>query len=296
LSKYWKIGLIAWSWFFAAPTGRFYRSSADKKVCSRQNQWGRVMVPPVTQAIDRLSPETLRIVDDFWAADLGCSRAMLRSSRAIAVPHPAKYSDWSGIFILLVGTAPIISLPRALYSSLHTQAQSWLASEALDATFLRSVLGGSVDKIIGPAFIGYTDHRSAPSAEASRARLLREDDGENVAGLRAACDPADWRQGGREHGDNPAVGCFANEELVAMAGYEIWAGAIAQISIVTHPSYRRRGFGRTAVSRLIDIVFERRLVPQYRTLHSNQASMKIASALGFVPYGTTMTVHLRSNS
>jgi GNAT superfamily N-acetyltransferase len=252
------------------------------------------MVPPVNQAIDRLSPETLRIVDDFWAADLGCSRGMLRSSSAIVVPHPAQYSNWTGIFILLVGAAPIISLPRALFPSLSTRAQSWLASEALDATFLRSVLSGSVDKIIGPAFVGYMDHRSAPSAEASAARLLREDDGEKISKLRTACDPADWRQGGRELGENPAVGCFANEELIAIAGYEIWAGVIAQISIVTHPSYRRRGFGHAAVSRLIEPIIERRLVPQYRTLHSNQPSMKIASALGFVEYATTMTLHLRS--
>lgn len=245
--------------------------------------------------IDQLSPETLRIVDDFWAADVGCSRDTLRSAGAIAVPHPAQYSDWSGIFILLVGPAPIISLPYVLYPSLCARAQRWVAAQVLDAAYLRSSIGLPVDKIIGPAFIGYADRRSFQPAKESAAELLRKEDGGQVAALRAACDPADWEHGGRELGENPAIGCFTRSELVALAGYEIWTGGIAHISIVTHPLYRRQGYGRAAVSRVTKIALDRGLVPQYRTLDGNAPSIKIASTLGFTRYATTMTVRLHSN-
>jgi GNAT superfamily N-acetyltransferase len=243
-----------------------------------------------------LTVETLQTVDEFWAADLGCSREMLRSKQTIVVSHPNQYSDFTGIFILLVASAPIISMPRELYSSLSSKAQHWSASQVLDAVTLRSLIGDRIDKIIGPAFIGYTGIGTFRPVEANSLILLQSDNSERIASLRAACDPIEWQHGGRELNENPTVGVFDNTELVALAGYDIWGERIAHISIVTHPRYRRHGHGRAAVSRLTQVALERGLVPQYRTLDSNAPSMKIAAQLGFTRYATTLTVRLHSDS
>ena len=83
---------------------------------------------------------------------------------------------------------------------------------------------------------------------------------------------------------------FANGELIALAGYETWGGTIAHISIVTHPSHRNQGAGRTAVAGVTQHALRAGLLPQYRTLQSNQPSIRIAEALGFSAYATSMAV------
>jgi len=235
-------------------------------------------------------------VDKFWAADFGCPREMLRSEGTITVCHPNQYSDWKGIFILRIDSAPIISLPRDLFSSLCTEARQWSTTQVFDSTQLRSLVGSRVDKIIGPAFIGYTESGKFQPIESRSTTVLGNEHSGHVASLRAACDSIDWEHGGHELGENPAVGVFVEKELAALASYDVWSDRIAHIFILTHPRYRRHGYACAAVSRLVEIALERGLVPQYRTLESNTASMKIAARLGFTRYATTMTVGLHSKS
>ena len=75
---------------------------------------------------------------------------------------------------------------------------------------------------------------------------------------------------------------FKGQELVALASYQLWGERIAHIAFATHPLFRGRGYATAAVSALTKIVFERHLVPQYRTLETNSASMDIARRLGFI--------------
>jgi GNAT superfamily N-acetyltransferase len=241
-----------------------------------------------------LSREIVQTVDEFWAADVGCPCESLRSEGTITVCHPNQHSDWNGIFILRIDSAPIISLPRDLFSSLCIAARQWSTTQVFDSTQLRSLIGSCVDKIIGPAFIGYTESGMFRPIETSSTTLLRNEHSEHVVSLRAACDPMEWDHGGRQFGENPTIGVFVGTELIALAGYDIWGDRIAHLSIVTHPRYRRHGHGCAAVSRLTEIALERGLVPQYRTLDSNTASIKIAAKLGFTRYATTMTVWLHS--
>jgi hypothetical protein len=56
-----------------------------------------------------LTAHTIARVDAYWMADLGCPRAQLRSSHTVVLPHADAF--YAGIFLLLIGEAPIISLP-----------------------------------------------------------------------------------------------------------------------------------------------------------------------------------------
>jgi hypothetical protein len=49
-----------------------------------------------------LTAATLDIVDRYWAADLGCSRADLRSPSTHVVPHADALADYRGVFMLLM--------------------------------------------------------------------------------------------------------------------------------------------------------------------------------------------------
>jgi GNAT superfamily N-acetyltransferase len=240
-----------------------------------------------------LATATIDIVDGYWASDLGCSRAALRSQCTQVVQHAEAFSDYRGLFMLLIGGAPIVSLPRDLYPALHTVAARWSAADVLNVAALRDVLGERIDQIIGPAFIGYADRTTFRARVPNAARLLRASDAEHIAELRAACDAVEWAHGGSVLGQNPTAGVYSRERLVALAGYEVWGGCIAHIAVVTHPRYRGRGYAGAVVSKLTESVLARGLVPQYQTLESNTPSMHVAHKLGFVRYGVSMAVRLR---
>ena len=166
-------------------------------------------------------------------------------------------------------------------------------ADVISSTFLRDVLGDAVDQIIGPAYIGYADGATFRALIPNAARLLGAGDAEHVAALQAACGAVEWEHGGSEIGQNPAAGVYISERLVAMAGYEVWGGGIAHISVITHPRHRGQGYAGAVVSKLTETALAQGLVPQYRTLESNAPSVHVAHRLGFVRYGVSMAVRLR---
>jgi predicted GNAT family acetyltransferase len=83
--------------------------------------------------------------------------------------------------------------------------------------------------------------------------------------------------------------------LAVVAGYEVWGGSIAHISVIVRPGFRGRGFARAAVAHVAARAVEAGLLPQYRTLESNRASIRIAKSLGFEPYAQSMAIRLHSN-
>jgi GNAT superfamily N-acetyltransferase len=237
-----------------------------------------------------LTADTIATVDGYWAADLGCRRDELRSPHPVVLSHADDRS--AGIFILLIGEGPIISLPRHLYPVLHTTTERWSAAEVLDATFLRTRLGERAERIIGPAFIGYAERVTFRAIESNVACLLGAPDHQSVATLRAACDPVEWEHGGSGLGPNPAAGVYVGRKLVTLAGYQVWGGELAHIAIITHPHHRGHGYAGAAVSKLTETVLAHGLVPQYQTLDRNRPSIHVAQTLGFVRYGTSMAVRV----
>ena len=243
-----------------------------------------------------LTARTLDIADGYWASDLGCARADLRPPSTRVIPHAEALADYHGVFILLIGGAPVVSLPRHLYPALRASAAQWSAADVVSRAFLQHVLGEAVDQIIGPAFIGYADGGTFRPLAPNAAHLLAACDAEQVAALQAACAAVEWTHGGSELGQNPAAGVYIDERLVALAGYEVWSGGIAQISVITHPRHRGQGYGCAVVSILTETALAQGLVPQDRTLESNTPSMQLARKLGFMRYGVSMAVRLRQAS
>jgi RimJ/RimL family protein N-acetyltransferase len=198
---------------------------------------------------------------------------------------------------LVAGGAPLVSLPADATSALSELAQSWSASDIADAAALQRQLGPlcprPIDRVVGPAFIGYG---SAESLDLRDARLARPfASAEAFARLQAVCREEEWDHGGSEPHPERTFGVVdENNELLALAGYKVWNDSIAHISIVTHPLQRGRGHGRAAVALAAKHALATGLVPQYRTLSQNAPSMNIAKRLGFIEYGFSVYVRLRT--
>jgi ribosomal protein S18 acetylase RimI-like enzyme len=157
----------------------------------------------------------------------------------------------------------------------------------------QSAFHDRIARIIGPAFIGYTDTRLFKKLAGGDAQLLTETDEKAVEVLRNACPAEEWDHGGSDFRPSEMVGIIRGQQLATVASYEIWGEQIAHISIIAHPAFRGRGHATTAVSELTRFVLERHLVPQYRTLEANQPSMAIARRLGFVQYATSLAIGFR---
>lgn len=241
-----------------------------------------------------LAPEVLCRVDAYWAGFLGCTPQHLCSPEPVVLTHAAALEDYAGIYILQrPGTAPLLSLPAPLLCDFGARLAA-AATVGLDpGARWTQLLGPRLERIIGPAWIGYTDAQTLyPATDMGEVRPLSSADCPALERLRQACTPTEWEHGGSRLGEHRVVGAFTGDELAAIAGYEIWGESIAHLSVLTHPASRGQGFGRAVVRAAAALALAGGLIPQYRTLAANAPSRAIAASLGFEFYATSLALRL----
>jgi len=236
-----------------------------------------------------LNERIISQVTGYWASHLGCPAQVLFAEPLHIITHGVELADYSGIFALFRGGAATVSFPSGSIESLR-QLMSGLP--ATPGNFAEA-FGVAGYVVVGPAYIGYAENIRSP---VHPVRSLTLQDASAASALRAACTEPEWEHGSSLIGEQPSSGVFVGDQLVALAGYEVWAGIIAHISVITHPAFRTRGFGGSAVAHVAERALSARLIPQYRTLESNFASIRIADSLGFCHYATSVAVRLNRNA
>ena len=242
-----------------------------------------------------LSPPTLEIVDSHWAQDLGCSREELRP------PHPqvhehggGRLQGYSGVFILVLGGAPVVSAPPHLIAGLRARARSFTVEAVEDPSTLEGCLAPAVvARVIGPAQLCYADAGSFERRDVPDTRELSTVDQGQFDTLRSACTPTEWDSKKFDLAEKRTFGAFGEgEQLLAIADFEIWAGRIAHLSVVTHPAARGHGHGTRAVAAAAGGALDEGLVLQYRALRANGPSLSVCAKLGFEDYGWSIAARL----
>jgi len=188
------------------------------------------------------------------------------------------------------GGAPVVSLPIGEIEAYRADIAHLQAGTLRMPALVAAIFGERVAESIGPAFIGYSDVKHFKSVSSGATRRLTPQDEKTVDMLRAACAVKEWEHGGSEFRPSAMVGAFSGQELAALASYELWGEQIAHIAVVTHPAFRGQGFATIAVSTLTEMVLERTLLPQYRTLETNVASIALARRIGFAEYATSLAI------
>jgi GNAT superfamily N-acetyltransferase len=193
------------------------------------------------------------------------------------------------MMVMDIPNGSVISLPP---SHLEEFAPVLLAPGAAPTENARNLPPDIISRIVGPAFVGYAE--VVTGRPLHPVQLLGPKEAAHIAALQEACDPTEWEHGGSSLEVADVVcGVFAGETLAALAGYEIWDGTVAHISIITHPEHRGLGYGRSSVAFLARHAEWKQLLPQYRTLEDNVPSIAIARALGFEHFGTSVAVRLK---
>ena len=144
-----------------------------------------------------LSDDTVRVADAWWARDFSCSPDRLRPGATHVQVHAGELTGADGIWMLAVGTWPLVSLPPAVFPGLCERAQAWSRETIASTGALEAGLGPfRPARIVGPAFIGYATRESLRKDITKRARQLVDTDVDAAISLRARCDPEAWNMAG----------------------------------------------------------------------------------------------------
>jgi GNAT superfamily N-acetyltransferase len=238
---------------------------------------------------------TLRRIDELWAQRLGFDAARLRTPGVHAIGPDVRAARPTLFLlqreaVLLVCGEP--DATRLVVVGLDADAS------LPDASVVYARLGERVDRLVGPAFIGYRDAPPALPPGAGALRALEAADRASLSRLRDAVSSEEWEHAGiaSDHPDALVFGAFEGDRLLAAASFERLLGVAAHLGVVTHPASRGRGAGRRVVAAAAHAAAEEGLLLQYQTLEANGPSLRIARTLGFEPYARSLAVRLRSRS
>lgn len=244
-----------------------------------------------------MDQDRLEIADRWWARDFAVTPVDLRPTSPRVQAHAGRMVGAAGVWILSAGARPLVSIPAPFLRALEPRARAWTEDVVEDPAALAAELSGlPVERIVGPAFIGYGSRASVEEAlpRLRPASPVTDSDAAAVRALRAACTEEEWSHGGCDPRAVPAFGSYAsNGALAALAGYLTWGGEIAHIAVVAAPDHRGAGHAKSAVAAAARHALDAGLLPQYRTLAANAPSMAIARELGFERYGSSVFVRLR---
>jgi GNAT superfamily N-acetyltransferase len=245
------------------------------------------MVKPPVDDMSKLSDSAKEAVDIFWAADTGCNPEDFDTDAVVVVERPAPNgSEYAQFFrrkrrLQITCSASIVDIVR---NATYGQAQDAI----FDVAFVERALAGRIDRVLGPAYLGYLDALDS-GREDPNVRLLGRDDLDAFNDLRGGVTAQDWENSGLEPGQ-PIAGCFIDGVLVSAAGYRVWGGRIAHIGVLTRGDARGAGCGRACVRGITAHALKQGLIAQYQTLYENAPAMAMARSLGFADYAARIYV------
>lgn len=235
-----------------------------------------------------LDPGTVSIIRLAWARLLGLDDDALddgSSDRLYSVDDDASVLT----FVTLFGRE-VLRGPAWAAEAAQKMPASELRSHSTLLTLSREHSGRG----LGEAQLYFCDalpqFEGAPAVVSSEAGLIRA--------LEQRCPPDDVAEadlGGVQH---PFVLVEDGEPEAEQhtplsgAGFDIWEGILAHISVLTPPEERRKGYAQRIAAVTVEEAMAGGLVPQWRARTDNTASQRTARRAGFAFAGTQTSVIL----
>ncbi len=225
----------------------------------------------------------------FWFGELGLKESELVPNKTVVTKHGA-LAGYKGVFYFLGKGCCVISAPEKELSFLSRVYEGISALEAFSSEAITKILGGKLDLIVGPAWIGMISEKWFTPCHGDQTQLLESGD---VMALLEACTEEERAHSSLGGNMEETVGLYIGNLLVAAAGYEIRGGCVAHIGVLVHPLHRGKGYSKVVISAITERALNTDYGVQYQTLVSNQASVKAAAALGFKPFAFTIAARLK---
>ncbi|GAA0539110.1 GNAT family N-acetyltransferase [Halorubrum ejinorense] len=229
-----------------------------------------------------LSSRTLWTLRRYWADRLGVPpEAFEKSGGTVG------NAEEGGIQLFSHGDSQIVGVPGPLLDAAEDRSETEIPLDAEDEDAVHGWLTrfDGIEQAIGPTFYGYADRETFTPVE-SDARALTAADAAAYRSFQRSIPDNEWEQGGTQFTPGETVGLFVDEELVAVAGFDVWEGVLAHLAVVTRPDNRGHGYGRSVVSQATEKAFADGLLPQYQTSDAWPWSVALAQDLGFHRFAT----------
>lgn len=227
-------------------------------------------------------------VVSVWRLIAGVPEAFTGHGVTVAVRQssPLCPPGWVGV-VRLRDAALAVVPDEACRARLEPALAGVGAAEAVDPAWLREHL--PVAELMGPAELGYADAATATLVLSAGVRQSTLDE-PAVERLLARVSPDDLMESGVGYVTSPMFVVRDEEVPVAVAGYRVWAGRFAHLSLLTDPERRGEGLGRKAASAAAAHALGEGLVLQWRARPVD--SRAVGRALGFVEFGTQVSLRL----
>lgn len=228
-------------------------------------------------------------VDEYWSQFLGVSPERLYVPGVTVVPHKG-LGDYRGVWFFSRHSSCIVSAPEDWVEQLQA-SRSRISSRSLTHDALVSLFGEHLGKIIGPAYDGYVRSEQFQPCRLHETTPVPYHD-EAVRSFTEASEPEEWEEGGLSPDCGQLVACFDSDRIVALAGFRYRSAEAGDPCVITHARHRGRGYAKAAVSRVVEHELEFGRLVLYQTLLANQASVSVATRLGFEQYANHVAVRL----
>lgn len=239
-----------------------------------------------------VAAETIRKIEAHWRAELGCDLDALPRGVTVIV-HGAALAAYSGAYAMMREDRCLISAPVWIVDRARDALSGRAAADVFDARAIAAPFGAAVERVVGPAWIGYADSGDVRAADARGARLLTPSDDPALRALAAAAGKTAWEHSGIDFGRAPIFGLFVHGVLAAACSYERRGEHVLHVGVVTHPGYRGRGYARAVASAATAYGLATGRVMQWQTLVANAPSLAVGRSLGYREYCRTLAVRLR---
>ncbi len=195
---------------------------------------------------------------------------------------------WVGVVVL--GGSAIVTAPGQDAAAAVRDALAALTVDDLaDAGAVGGVL--PVGRVLGPAALAYlSPDRFRPARYGALTVEQLPGGHQGLRDLEQLAGDEDAGEAGLWEITSPAFVVREGGDVVAAAGYRVWPGRTAHISVLTAPRWRGQGLARVTGSATAAHALAAGLLPQWRA--RVPASRRVALALGFRELGAQLSIEL----
>jgi hypothetical protein len=229
-----------------------------------------------------MDPASLALIRETWRQVMRAPDAF-RGPGIVVVPRATRSATppWATVITLEESTCLIAS------TDLAVRLDPAVAASLADPRAARLILGPEL-RVLGPAILAFAD-RTTFRAPAGGIATPTVAGAVELAQLGAGCDPAEVEESALGTWQRWVNVVVVDGQVVAGAGVEVWAPAIAHIGVLTRADQRGLGYARTAAAATVAQALAAGMVAQWRARRTLTASRRVAAALGFVELGSQVT-------
>lgn len=230
-------------------------------------------------------------VDAFWSSTLGVDATQFHTPGTHVLTNPPQRATWRGIYVLAFEKSACVFLPPELLDTLSARVAEADTEALVEPGTWQAMADITVRSALGPVVHHYLDDAGG-LAEQAAGRRINPGDTDAITTLRKAVGGAEWTAAGFT--DQPAVmfGMFVDDQMVAAANLTSGPDAATDIGIVLHPDARGHGYGLQIAATAARQAIAMHGIARFRILSTSQATLAIATTLGFEAYGRNLTVNL----